>query len=264
MRVNLSAESTTLKQLGQAVKEVGQELIQLRQRGITNGEWQGTQFKAEADRIAHEILSEKLSKIDSSIPIVSEEDPKSLSKFPTQYFIIDPIDGTASFAGGFKGYVCQAAYVSNGKVELAAVFAPELNLLYLAQAQAGASCNGQALRLHRNTSRRALIDNYPEPRGLADTAFKRLECTSYVESGSIGLKICRIADGTADLFLKNMNARDWDLAAPMLILEEAGGFISDLQGNSIVLGRESRAHQGLIATADSELQTRCVQFAKEI
>lgn len=51
-----------------------------------------------------------------------------------------------------------------------------------------------------------------------------------MESGSIALKICRIADGSADLFVKDVAVRDWDVAAPSLVLTEAGGTFTGMDG----------------------------------
>ena len=52
----------------------------------------------------------------------------------------------------------------------------------------------------------------------------------YLESGSLGLKICRVAEGNADIFVKQTRVHDWDVAPGALILQEAGGIYSLLKG----------------------------------
>jgi 3'-phosphoadenosine 5'-phosphosulfate (PAPS) 3'-phosphatase len=74
----------------------------------------------------------------------------------------------------------------------------------------------------------------------------------YVECGSIALKICRVADGTADLFVKDVVVRDWDLAPAHLVLLAAGGILTDFRGEAIVY-RGGMEKYGLVATASQDL-----------
>ena len=76
-----------------------------------------------------------------------------------------------------------------------------------------------------------------------------------MESGSIGLKICRVADGTADAFFKACPVRDWDIAPGHLILEEAGGSLADGAGDAVRYGG-SRIHEGLVAAGDGQVAGR--------
>lgn len=242
-----------LNRLAVVVEEVGRMLLEMRDANQTHGHWEGTQFKAEADLRAHALLSQKLGDIDPSIPVISEEDIASQGgERPDRYWLIDPIDGTASFAGGFPGFVTQAALIVDCRPVLAAICAPAFGQLYLAEHGGGASLNGQRLAPLRLPQRRLLIDNYPQPRGTALTVFAALDCTGYVECGSIALKICRVADGTADLFFKDVAIRDWDIAAPDLVITEAGGILRLIDGE--VPGYSGAwEHGGLIAAADPSL-----------
>lgn len=104
-----------------------------------------------------------------------------------------------------------------------------------------------------------MIDNYPSPRGAAADLFRDLSFTRYEESGSIGLKICRIADGTADVFFKAVAVRDWDVAGPQLILEEAGGILLDGVGSCIRYGSGGRI-EGLVAASTAHLAKRIVDW----
>lgn len=249
-----------LSALTAIMREVGALLLEWRERGGREGQWVGTQFKAEADRMAHAALVQRLRGHWPDIPVVSEED-ESEAATVERYWLIDPIDGTASFAAGYAGFVTQAALIEQGRPEVGVVFAPALDLLYGAQAGAGARLNGETMMRSTAGSETglALIDNYPQPRGIAAEAYESLGCTRYVESGSIGLKICRVADGTADLFIKDVVVRDWDLAPADLVLAEAGGALSDIAGQAFVYeGRATR--QGLIAARDEALRARVARW----
>jgi 3'(2'), 5'-bisphosphate nucleotidase len=241
-----------------AVERTGERLLAWWTQRRFHAEVVGRTIKAEADRMAHNCLVEVLSR--SGHPVLSEEEPQTFSADrPIRYWLIDPLDGTASFVGGYSGFVTQVAFMERGRPVASAVCAPALDLLYTAVAEGGAKANGRSLRsLPKNGSIR-LIDNDSEPRGFAARVHAALSCNGYVESGSIGLKICRVADGTADLFVKDVPVRDWDIAAPHLVLVEAGGSVLrlDRQEFTYTGGPE---HHGLVAASTVEIRDRFLQW----
>jgi 3'-phosphoadenosine 5'-phosphosulfate (PAPS) 3'-phosphatase len=82
-----------------------------------------------------------------------------------------------------------------------------------------------------------------------------------MECGSISLKICKVAEQSADLFFKGRDViiRDWDVAAPQVIIEEAGGFLTDINGNEIAY-RGSYERTGVVAAASKETAMRLVSW----
>jgi len=231
------------------MRRVGAKILQCRKQGITEGKWDGAQFKAVADLIVDECLRAELREI-ANIPIVSEEDMSSqTANRPSQYWLIDPIDGTASFAQGFPGFVCQAAWIRSGQPWLASVYAPALERLYMAERGKGATVNGRPISVKPfDRQQLTLVDNYPEPRGVAKRLFHDLHCAKYLESGSIGLKVCFVAEGVADIFVKDICLRDWDVAAPHLVLQEAGGVLTQFTGQAFDYQRAYEKH-GLLAAS---------------
>lgn len=249
-----------IEELSNIVREVGSLLMGWRDSGIFEGKWEGSQFKAKADRMAHDELEKRLKELTPIIPIVSEEDLESLKEErPEQYWLVDPIDGTASFVNGFSGFVTQAALMEKNRPIYAAVFAPARNELYIAEKGKGAFLNGKGIKLNKRQTLETMIDNYPEPRGVAREIYNSFGFKEYVECGSISLKICKVADGTADLFIKDVIVRDWDLAAPHLILEEAGGIMSDISGNNFEY-TGTYEHMGLVATHNEKSKIKIVQW----
>jgi 3'-phosphoadenosine 5'-phosphosulfate (PAPS) 3'-phosphatase len=239
--------------LALALRQVGATILQCRERGITGGKWEGTQFKATADAIADECLRDELRRL-AEMPIVSEEDVSSQSTDrPAEYWLIDPIDGTASFAGGFLGFVCQAAWMRDGQPWLASVYAPALERLYLAERGKGATVNGRPIAVKPvDRQHLTLVDNYPQPKGVAERLFRDLQIAEYLESGSIGLKICLVAEGAADIFIKDVSVRDWDVAAPHLVLQEAGGVLTQFTGQTFDYQAGYEKH-GVVATSSLPL-----------
>ncbi|WP_017612580.1 inositol monophosphatase family protein [Nocardiopsis salina] len=239
--------------LASAVTEVGTLLRTWREDPASlDGVWEGSQFKARADAMAHRALSERLAAIDPTIPVLSEEDPAGLPRYrPSRYWLIDPIDGTASYTHGFTGYVTQAALVIGERPEVAAVHAPDSDTLYTAVRGRGSFRDGVPLPPLGSCppGDGVLTDNTPQPRGVALQVQERFGYGRYMESGSISLKLCRIAEGTAHLFVKDVPVRDWDVAAPALLLSEVGGHVTRLDGGGFGF-RGPWEHTGLVAAAD--------------
>lgn len=250
-----------LESLQRLLQELGVLMLQWRSAGQTQGQWQGTQLKAWADQQAHAFLLRGLQEMTPGLPVISEEgDTLQMGERPQTYWLVDPIDGTASFCGGFDGFVTQVALMQGAQPVLGVVYAPALGLCYSAQANGPALCNGRMLTCNAvgNAAPR-LIDNYPEPRGLARDIYDQLPCAGYVESGSLGLKICRVADGSADLFVKDVVVRDWDLAPAHVVLARAGGVLTAWDGSALPYGG-SFERQGLLAATDAALAARVGQW----
>lgn len=238
--------------------QVGALLLEWRERGGKIGHWEGTQFKADADRLANEEWIRRLGTLAPGVPVLSEESAwPSSGERPVRYFLIDPIDGTASYAHGFPGFVTQVALIDNARPVLAVVHAPVGDRTWHAVERSGAFLNDRALRSARPPGRVLLIDNYPEPRGIAAELMAALPATGYVECGSIALKAVHVADGTADLFVKDVVVRDWDVAPCDLVLAESGAVLTDSTGQAIRYEGEVEKN-GVIAAADMETAGRAL------
>lgn len=249
-----------INELSRIVREVGNLLCEWRNSKIFEGVWNGSQYKAKADQMAHNALSVRLRKACPTMDIVSEEDVDSYNrKRPERYWLIDPIDGTASFINGYHGFVTQIALMSRGRPVLSVVYAPLLDALYYAERGCGSFLNGERLHLSVTSDPKILIDNYPEPRGVAAVLYNDLHFMKYIECGSIALKICKVADGTADVFFKDVAVRDWDIAAPQLVLEEAGGVMKDNKGKVIIYDGDCE-HSGIIAAVSDDACTRVISW----
>ena len=244
-----------LDRIGDLLIDLGQSLLE--RRNAHDGKAPPS-FGEAADRYAHQTLTRELGRIAPGVPVVSEEDIASQThRRPARYLLIDPIDGTASYCGGFSGYVTQLALMDRDEPVLAAIYAPATEELFLAERLAGATRNGAELERSNQPTRKRLIDNYPEPRATAAVIMDRLDCDGYVESGSLGLKICRIADQTAEIFFKDVILRDWDIAPAALVLKEAGGTLTGIDGKPFPY-RGDFVKPGVIAAATERLAVETV------
>ena len=114
--------------------------------------------------------------------IVSEEDSAHTADRPNEYWLIDPIDGTASWFHGFDGFVCQAAFMSEGQPVFGVIHAPRLGKTWVAKRGKSATLNGELLPRQINSGNRRFVDNTPQPHGVTRDLMRALNSKNYLES----------------------------------------------------------------------------------
>lgn len=208
---------------------------------------------------AHEALGTALREAYPDVPVISEEDAEHQDERPATYWLIDPIDGTASWSSGFPGFVCQIARIHDGSVDFSVIHAPVLNRTWTCAPGSGAYLNGIAMpRLGPVPADEQVrvIDNAPEPHGVAAAVMAWLGTEHYRECGSIGLKAALVATGEADVFVKDVVVRDWDVAPALALLREVGGDLRLGDGGAYLLTGAYAKPAGVLATGGLELGER--------
>lgn len=219
-------------------------------------------FKTQADARAHEWLSSSLSKLYPGVPVLSEEaDWEGIR--PDAYWLIDPIDGTASWYEGFPGFATQAAYIEKGEAIYGVVCAPALGVIWEGMVGHGAWRNGVQMPHLAHSKRLLVCDNYPQPRRASKVLVDHLPSTGYVESGSLGIKCCLVADGTADLFVKDVVTRDWDIAPVAPILAGVGAVLSLPDGTPYLFEGAMEKPSGVLVARDSDLARDAIRVLRE-
>ena len=243
------------------LREVGEKLLDMRVHESVTGKWEKSQLKSNADIIAERLILNCLRNLTPNIPIISEESKKSHNFDRTgKYWLIDPLDGTASFFEGYPGFVSQVALMKGAVPIMSAVYAPVSNHMYIAKRNFGSWRNDKKLKVSSDLGKPVLIDNYPKPRGIANKIVTELPCSDYIECGSIGLKICKVAENSAHLFVKNVTVRDWDVAPGELILSEAGGCLHDFNSNPFLYEGKIEKDDGLVASCSRKLGANVCNF----
>ena len=159
-------------------------------------------------------------------------------------WIIDPLDGTTNFAHGVALFTVSIALEIAGRVDVAVVFDPMAEELYTAERGEGARLNGQRTRVSESA---VLIDSLlctGFPYSVRDDLARHVSVFSaFLGSsravrrlGSAALDLCYVAAGRLDGFWED-RLHPWDIAAGALIVEEAGGLVSDFAGDPVDLGR---------------------------
>lgn len=217
-------------QLNEIVTEAGTRIRQARRSKITID-------RTQPDNVTTNVESELIQFYKNSLPQIFEapvfgEEIALASSYPEESIIwmVDVIDGTLSYLNGYDGYVTQACLMINNNPVVSAVYAPETNELFHAILGLGSYWNSKRLKVKTTLENPTFIDNTPKPNLVNRKFMNEMKSNSYIESGSIGLKICRVASGEAHIFIKATAVSDWDVAPGGLILNEAGGHFSLLDG----------------------------------
>lgn len=169
-------------------------------------------------------------------------------------WIIDPLDGTTNFAHGYPFYCVSIAVEENDEVICGAVYDPVREEMFTAAREAGAYRNGELLQVSGvdRLSQALLITGFPYNfRERVDTVinqFRKFLVASQAvrRGGSAALDLCYVAAGRLDGFWE-LHLQPWDTAAGRVILEEAGGRVTDFKGGPFsIYMKEILASNGLL------------------
>jgi myo-inositol-1(or 4)-monophosphatase len=158
----------------------------------------------------------------------------------TEYrWIIDPLDGTTNFIHGFPQYCVSIALEHRGAIQHGVVYDPAKNELFTASKGRGAFLDDRRIRVSKCTQLKdALVGTgFPfKEMSRIDIYFAQLKdiittCAGVRRAGAAALDLAYVAAGRMDAFWE-LGLAPWDMAAGALLIQEAGGLVGDLQGNS--------------------------------
>lgn len=205
---------------------------------------------SEADLAVDSFLADRLRSAKPAYGWLSEEtadDPARLSC--ERVFIVDPIDGTRAFLAGGDEWTVAIAVVERGRPLAGAVFCPRRDEMFLAGKGGGAFLNGEKISVAatsdlpgaRLTGPHSIVAN-------KDVLAAGFQATEILRS--LAYRLAMVAAGRVDVGAARGGPRDWDLAAADLLVQEAGGQLTDLTGQSLIYNRPSTGHPTLIAASD--------------
>lgn len=249
----IGGESTDSLLLSRAVAEAGD--IALRYFRNNAKHWYKgpgqivTEADIEVDRCLHDIL---ISARPDDAWLSEECEDDGSRHHCRRVWIVDPIDGTRSFVEGKPEFTISIALVEDGRPILASIFNPVTNEHFRAAAGLGATLNHRPLKPsnQRDLAGARLLASGSEmrkrnwPKFMPSATFKAI--------GSLAYKLALVADGCFDGLISLRSSNDWDLAAAILLIEEAGGWLGDSSGQRLRINGPTLRHDGLVA-AGSEI-----------
>ena len=218
----------------------------------------------EADHAAEKAIIEKIKSQYPDHHILSEE-VGELVQNSRYKWIIDPIDGTVNFAHGIPLNCVSIAVEHNGEIVLGAVYNPHMNEFFLAEKGRGATLNDKPIKVSDQTEpiKACLVTGFPYtyldmPNGPL-SIFERFirKGVPVRRLGSAAIDLCWVAAGRFDGFYEH-KLEAWDSAAGFLMVEEAGGKVTDFEGNAFspyqhrLLATNGKLHDELLAIINNE------------
>ncbi|SLN15866.1 Inositol-1-monophosphatase [Roseovarius albus] len=199
-------------------------------------------FVSRADLAAEAILKEELMGARPTYGWLAEEGGEEAGQDPTRRWIVDPLDGTTNFLHGLPHWAVSIALEHKGQVVAGVVFDAAKDEMYLAEKGEGAFMNETRLRV---SGRNKMIESIfatglpyggrsDLPETLQDLARLMPACAGVRRWGSAALDMAYVAAGRYDGFWER-RLKPWDLAAGIIIVREAGGFVQPMDPTGDIL-----------------------------
>ena len=242
----------TVRDLIKTFLRAGEVSIDLRNKGLIKKIKSDNTPVSNGDLEINKIITEKIKKVTSNIPIVSEEVSENKSiKDLKDFWLIDPIDGTYDYINNLDEFTINAGLIINKKPVAGLIYAPAKKRMFYSYDKGSAFevSNNKTMKLEcksnfdKNSIKFVSYSNKLKPE--IEKIHKKLNVKEYVRMKS-SLKFCVIAAGEYDGYVAEPRACEWDIAAGHAILKHAGGTVTDFDGNEILYGKKDFKNPSLI------------------
>ncbi len=197
-------------------------------------------FVSSADKRTEKIIIDELLKAYPDYAILSEEAGKINEKNKSNRWIIDPIDGTSNFLNGIPQFAISIGYEEENKIKNGIIYDPIKNELFFAENGSGAFLNNTRIRVSKKNSLKKSLIGTGGPKSSSkikmEIFHEFLKVSENIETpirrfGSASLDLASVACGRYDGFWQR-ELSYWDIAAGIIIVKEAGGFIDFFENDS--------------------------------
>jgi len=245
--MNLNNQEVILDILNIAI-DAGKEILKIYKKNFNVDLKADNSPITEADINSNNLIKKRLIEIEKNIPILTEE---SLVNWDTRkvwkkYWLIDPLDGTKEFVNRNGEFTVNISLIENNLPIFGVIYAPEKSLLYygiknngsyklITQDNINTLSEFKKININNNTTSNIKI--------IGSRSHSNKDFQIWVEKNfsqyeliSIGssLKLCFLAEGTADIYPRLGPTSEWDIAAGHIILEEAGGKLKSFDNTDIL------------------------------
>lgn len=226
------------------LRECGQVLINAdRSEAYVDAKAGHGNFVTKYDKMVQKILEKNLPEILPEAVFVGEEEDVHSSIEKGLAFIVDPIDGTTNFIRDYHMSCISVGISKDGEPYMGVIFNPYLDEMFTAVKGQGAYLNGRRIHVTNNETEDALVifGTSPYYAELSKKSFDMaydyiLKAVDVRRSGSAAIDLCNVACGRADIFFE-LKLSPWDYAAGSIIVTEAGGLVTTVEGGKITLDR---------------------------
>lgn len=224
----------------ETARDAGQILLEKFGRKINISMKGDIDLVTEADLASEELIIEKIKSYYPKHSILAEEAGNAvvIGGDNTWKWIIDPLDGTTNFAHGYPCFCVTVALEHEGEIVLGVTFDPTRDEMFAAERGRGASLNGKPIRISEteNLSDALIVTGFPYD--FKDRTDFAKHLTQFLirsrgvrRDGSAAIDMAYVACGRFDGFWEE-GLNPWDMAAGLLLIEEAGGRVSSYDGSA--------------------------------
>lgn len=264
---DLALARNIAEQAGELIKSRWGSELKVEHKGIVD-------LVSEVDLAAEALILKLLHEARSEDAILAEEDTGEdlekkeslLCRDSGRVWCIDPLDGTTNFSHGLPHFCVSIALLNDGEPQVGVIHDPIRFWTFYASKGHGAWLNGKRLQVNEpRTLEKALIaTGFPYDRHTSDhdnlnqTKVILKRCQGLRRAGSAALDLAYVAAGWLDAYWE-YKLKPWDIAAGTLILQEAGGIISDINGSNDWLNNGS-----LVSASHLDLQQELLTLLEDV
>jgi 3'(2'), 5'-bisphosphate nucleotidase len=239
----------------------------------TEVQWKGRDDPVTAaDRAANDMLARELSRRFPGDAVLTEELPDDLSRLEKdRVWTVDPMDGTKQFIERIGEFAVMIGLAIEGEAKLGVVYNPSADLMYYAAPGVGAfieeKWSTKRLRVApvSDPSQIVMAMSRSHPSRKVQNIGEKLGVSKYIQHGSVGLKFGLIAEGRAHLYINTTSATSqWDTCAPEAILREAGGVVTDCNGDALIYNRPEIRNQRGVVSSNGVIHDRALEVTAEV
>lgn len=229
MQIDITRLTSILREAG-ALFENRREASEITVKGVSD-------YVTQVDFHVQEFIRTRLAEEWPNIQFMGEEKDNSAIDFEKAVWILDPVDGTTNLIHGFMHSAISLGLCENGEITCGVIYQPYSGEMFHAQKGKGAYLNGSPIHVSGAAAMGdslISIGTAPYEHEYADynfDLFKRifLDCQDIRRIGSAAIDLAYVACGRTDAFFES-NLKPWDYAAGVILVEEAGGTVTDFEG----------------------------------
>ncbi len=266
----LGTDPNTAVALGEAIslaRAAGAFIQSVRDEGFSTERKADNSPVTRADMGADRIIREGISRLYPDDGILSEEHGAPPESRSGRTWIIDPLDGTRGFISGSDEFAVQIGLLVDEKPVMGVVYEPAVDRLYWAAegmgtylVMSGGTTYPARLSPRDDFKDMRLVTSHSLPEERRQELLASLECQDGGSYHSVGVKVGRILRGECDIYWSGHRVSYWDSCAPLVVLEQAGGVLTSLDGLPYTFGLNVERFEhskSFVATSGSRHQLVC-------
>jgi 3'(2'), 5'-bisphosphate nucleotidase len=218
--------------LADIVEEAGRLILPLWRTALTVDAKADNSPVTEADRQGEILITRLLKEHYPDIPVIGEEHASEYGtpdEIGPRFFLVDPVDGTKAFVRGDPSWTVNIGLIQDRHPVAGAVSSPASGETWYT------SAGGALKRINGQPAQACRVRPWPTGQAIALISHTMKEDTTLAMDSSV--KLCRIAEGTADIYPRHGPTSEWDIAAAQAVLEASGGTVLTPEGEPFLYGK---------------------------